>query len=190
VDLSHGPGSPPRPEKCPMNVRRITIDASGTGTEPSGRAASRARLPFARNRSAPQATRTPRYPADAGDAQQQRHVGLIGAAGTPVAVDLIDLALEVLDQLEAGVDGARQGCGIASRSSSCRPATPNRSVTRARVPERDQRRVDAVLEHRTVLDQMQPEPRSRLRSGRLSSSVRVQRRRRNRPPLWTTNRPK
>ena len=50
----------------------------------------------------------------------------------------------------------RHESGIASRSSSSRPAWPNRSETGHGLPEGHQRRVDAVLERRAMPDQMQP----------------------------------
>jgi hypothetical protein len=53
----------------------------------------------------------------------------------------------------------RHGSGSARRSSSSRPASPNRQIRdRTRVPEGHQCRVDAVLERRAVTDQMQAEP--------------------------------
>jgi hypothetical protein len=45
-------------------------------------------------------------PSDPGRGEQQRHVGVVGAAALELAVDLGDAALEVVDQLEAGVDRA------------------------------------------------------------------------------------
>src|SRR3954449_6204521 len=53
----------------------------------------------------------------------------------------------------------RHGCGTSKRSSSSRPATPNRSVTGQGVPEGDHRRVDAALQAGLVLDQVHPEAR-------------------------------
>ena len=48
----------------------------------------------------------------------------------------------------------RHGSGTSSRSSSLRPSTPNRSVTGQGRPKLIRRRVDPVLQHRAVLDQV------------------------------------
>ena len=50
----------------------------------------------------------------------------------------------------------RHGCGTSRRSSSSRPATPNGSVTGHGCPKEISVGVDAMLEHRAVLDQMHP----------------------------------
>jgi hypothetical protein len=47
----------------------------------------------------------------------------------------------------------RYGCGIFRRSSNLAAGDAEQITDRARVPEGDQRRVDAVLEHRAMLDQ-------------------------------------
>jgi hypothetical protein len=67
-------------------------------------------------------------------------------------VDVVDLALEVLDQLKAGVDGAsprRRDRDAVKQLAAC---DAEQIGHRTRVPERDQCRVDPVLEHRAVLD--------------------------------------
>jgi hypothetical protein len=63
---SRPPGTPSRPgrsattaQSVRRNRRRITLDASRSGTEPPGRATSRARLPLGQHHSAPVAPRIP-----------------------------------------------------------------------------------------------------------------------------------
>jgi hypothetical protein len=48
-------------------------------------------------------------PTDSGDREQQRDIGMIGTRDAQLAVDLIDLTLEVLDQVKARVDGSSPG---------------------------------------------------------------------------------
>jgi hypothetical protein len=74
-------------------------------------------------------------------------------------VDVVDLALEVLDQRQTGVDGAAPRLRDRDAVEQLAAGDAEQVGHRARVPERDQRRVDAVLEHRAVLDQVQPEAR-------------------------------
>ncbi len=51
------------------------------------------------------------YPADPGDAQERRDVGVVGVALAEPAVDALDLALEVVDQQDRGGDVSAPGLG-------------------------------------------------------------------------------
>jgi hypothetical protein len=84
---------------------------------------------------------------------------MIGATPAQLAVDLGDLALEVIDQLKTGVDGAAPGLRDLQAVKQLTAGDPEQVGHRAGLAERDQRRVDAMLEHRAVLDQVQPEAR-------------------------------
>src|SRR5208283_6163544 len=49
------------------------------------------------------------HPPGSRDREQQWNIGVIGSRSAQLAVDLIDLALEIPDQLKARVDGAAPG---------------------------------------------------------------------------------
>jgi hypothetical protein len=66
-------------------------------------------------------------PPPSGD--QRRDVAVVGALAAKLDGEPGDLELELVDQLQAGVDVAAPGSGIARRPSSARPAWPNRSET-------------------------------------------------------------
>src|SRR3954453_716440 len=84
---------------------------------------------------------------------------MVGAAEAQLLVDLIDLGVEVADQLKAGVDGPAPRLRDRDPIEQLTAGDAEQIADRARVPEGDQRRVDAMLEHRAVLDQMHPKAR-------------------------------
>jgi hypothetical protein len=99
------------------------------------------------------------HPADPGNREQQRDVGMVGARGSQLAVDGVDLAVEVVDQPQARVDGAAPRLRDVETVQQLAAGDTEEVRDRARMPEGDQRRVDAVLEHRAVLDEVHPKAR-------------------------------
>jgi hypothetical protein len=84
---------------------------------------------------------------------------VIGAGSAPLLFDRVDLAGEVVDQIQTRVDGLAPRLRELEALQELASGDPEQVRDRARVPEAHQRRVDPVLEHRLVLDQMQPEAR-------------------------------
>ena len=83
---------------------------------------------------------------------------MLGARGLQIAVDLIDLALEVVDQVKARVDALAPRIGNLETVEQL-PARDSEQVgDRTRMPEGEHRGVDTVLEHRLVLDQVKAKP--------------------------------
>ena len=66
--------------------------------------------------------------AHPGHAQQQGHVAVV-APTVCKSLQIGDLLVQGVDQRRPASTSPRHGSGPASRSSSCRPATPNRSDT-------------------------------------------------------------
>src|SRR5208283_1396838 len=95
------------------------------------------------------------HPPDSRDREQQWNIGVIGSRSAQLAVDLIDLALEIPDRLKARVDGAAPGLRDVQALEQFAAGYPEQIADRARMPEGHERRVNAVLEHRAVLDQVQ-----------------------------------
>jgi hypothetical protein len=81
---------------------------------------------------------------------------MVGARGPQLLVDRVDLAVEVIDEPQAGIDGATPRLRDVEAVKQLAARDTEQIRDRARVPEGDQRRVDTVLEHRAVLDQMHP----------------------------------
>jgi len=69
-------------------------------------------------------------------------------------IDRVDLAVQVADQLKAGVDGPAPRLRDLQAIEQLTAGDTEQVADRTRMAEGDQRRVDAVLEHRAVLDQM------------------------------------
>jgi hypothetical protein len=84
---------------------------------------------------------------------------VIGARGAQLAIDRVDLAVQIVDQPEAGVDGPAPRLRNVETVQQLAAGDAEQVGDRARVPEGDQGRVDAVLEHRAVLDQVHPKAR-------------------------------
>jgi hypothetical protein len=82
---------------------------------------------------------------------------VIGVALLEAAVDVRDLALEVVDQLDRGGDVRAPGLGHREPFQQPSAFGPKEIGDRASAAEVDQRRVDAALERRLVLDEVQPE---------------------------------
>ena len=70
---------------------------------------------------------------------------MVGPAAAQIVVDRRDLAVEVADQLKAGVDGPAPRLRDLQALQKLAAGDPEQVTDRARVPEGDQRRVDAVL---------------------------------------------
>jgi hypothetical protein len=69
-----------------------------------------------------------------------------------------DLHLQVVDQLEAGVDVPTPRVGDRQAIEQIAAGMAEQIRHRTRVPEGDQRGVDAVLQRGAVADQVEPEP--------------------------------
>ena len=80
---------------------------------------------------------------------------MIGAARSELGVDLGDLGLELVDQKQARVDVASPGLGQIELGEQPAAGDPEEIGDRAGAPEADQRRVDPVLELRSVLHQVE-----------------------------------
>ena len=78
-------------------------------------------------------------------------------AGPQPAVDLGDLAFELVDQPDRGGDVRAPGLGHLQPLEQTAAFGPEEIGHRAGAAEVDQRRVDAVLERRLVLDKVEPE---------------------------------
>jgi hypothetical protein len=76
------------------------------------------------------------HPADPGDRQKQGYVGMVGADGPSLTIDLLDLALKVVDQVQGGVESAAPGLREpATQSPKWRPAGPSaKRLTASRHP--------------------------------------------------------
>jgi hypothetical protein len=81
---------------------------------------------------------------------------VIGALASQLDGQRRDLQLEVVDQLQAGVDGAPPRVGDREPVEQVAAGVPEQIRHRARMPEGHQRRVDTVLERRAMADQVQP----------------------------------
>jgi hypothetical protein len=77
---------------------------------------------------------------------------VVGTAGAQIVVDRVDLAVQVADELKAGVNGPAPWLRDRQAFEQLAAGDTEQIADRARVTEGDQRRVDAVLEHRAVLD--------------------------------------
>ena len=84
---------------------------------------------------------------------------MVGAHALELHGQLRDLELEVVDQLEAGVDVAAPRVGDREAVEQLAPGAAEEVADGTRVAEGDQRRVDAVLERRAVPHQMQAKAR-------------------------------
>ena len=80
---------------------------------------------------------------------------MVGMAAPKALVDVGDLALEIIDQRNRGGDVRAPGLGDLEPLQEPPALDPEQVGDRARPAEVDQRRVDPVLEHRAMLDQMQ-----------------------------------
>jgi len=98
-------------------------------------------------------------PPDPGHRQQQRNVGVIGMTLLQAQVDLRDLAFQIVDQLDRGGDVGPPGLRDLQPRKEPAALDAEQVADRARLAEVDQGRVDAVLQRRLVLDQVQPEAR-------------------------------
>jgi hypothetical protein len=83
---------------------------------------------------------------------------VIRTADAQLPVDLIDLSFEVLDQVKARVEGAAPGLWDIQALEQFAAGDPEQIADWAGMPEAHQRRVNTVLEHRAVLDQVQAKP--------------------------------
>ncbi len=94
------------------------------------------------------------HPADPRGASKQRDVGVVCVAGAQTLLGDGDLALEVVDS-SSGRRVAQPGLGDIEAGKQFSALGPERVGDRAGAAEADQGRVDAVLERRAVLDQVQ-----------------------------------
>jgi hypothetical protein len=78
---------------------------------------------------------------------------VVGVALAELAVELGDLAFEVVDQLHARRDVAAPGLGDLESRKQLSALDSEQVGDRTGLCEVDQRRVDPVLERRLVLDQ-------------------------------------
>jgi hypothetical protein len=94
-----------------------------------------------------------------GGADQQRDVAVLGALAPELHGQRGDLQLEVIDEPQADLDVPAPRIGDLQTVQQLAAGVPEQIRDRARVPEGDQRGVDAVLQRRAVPDQVQPEAR-------------------------------
>ena len=95
-----------------------------------------------------------------GSAHQQRDVAMIRSRAPQPALDLIDPPLEIIDQLKACLHVTAPRLGEIELGEQLAAGDAEQVGHRDLMPERDQRRVDPVLQRRAVLDQVQPPPRT------------------------------
>jgi hypothetical protein len=84
---------------------------------------------------------------------------MVGTQRAQLLVDRLDLGLEVVHRPQARVDGRSPGLRNVEALQQLTAGDAEQVSHRAWVTKRDERRVDAVLEHRAMLDQVQPEAR-------------------------------
>jgi hypothetical protein len=91
------------------------------------------------------ADRERQHPPHAGNGEQERDVGVVGVAEAQPAVDEVDLGVEVIDQRQARLDGSAPRLRDRQAVEQLAAGDAEEIRHRARMPEGDQRRVDAVL---------------------------------------------
>jgi hypothetical protein len=84
---------------------------------------------------------------------------VIGAHVLELAGDRVDLAVELIDQHEARFDVIQPGLGHLEAREQLTAGDTEQVGDRARLAERDQSRVDAVLEARAMTHQVQAKAR-------------------------------
>jgi hypothetical protein len=100
--------------------------------------------------------RVAEHPGDARHRHQQWHVGVVGAERLELCVDVGDLGVEVVDHRDGGEHTAAPRLGKLQTPEQLAPAAAKQVRDRAGVAERQQLRVDAVLERAALADQEQP----------------------------------
>jgi hypothetical protein len=90
---------------------------------------------------------------------------MIGAGASQLAGDRRDLVLDLIDQVKAGANVSPPGVGELEAIERVAALDPEQIAHRAGHPEVDQGRVDAVLERRAMLDQVQA------KAGQLTSAA-------------------
>jgi len=100
--------------------------------------------------------RVAEHPGDAGHAHEQRHVAVLGAERSQLAVDPRDLAVELVDHRDGGQHPAVPGLGKVKAPEQLSPPATEQVTDRAAVPEGQQLGVDAVLERAALVHQEQP----------------------------------
>src|SRR5918996_2222992 len=109
------------------------------------------------------------HPADPGDGAEQRDVAVLGAEAAQLALALVDLPVELVDQAQAGLDRAlpRLRQAEVDQQLAAADAEQIRDGTGLAVGEQD--RVHALLQARAMPDEVQP-PASPLALGAHSGS--------------------
>ena len=77
---------------------------------------------------------------------------MVSAELTQLELELVDLFVERLDQYKSGLQRPLPRVGEIDAGKSCTTFLRKQTRIRARVAVCDQRLVDAVLQHRAVLD--------------------------------------
>src|SRR5262245_34238455 len=95
------------------------------------------------------------YPADSRHGQEQRDVAVVGAESAQLALALVDLMLELVDQAQARLDRALPGLRQSESGEQLAAAVTEeiRDWTRLAVGEQDG--VHALLEARTMTNHVQ-----------------------------------
>src|SRR5439155_8754104 len=97
------------------------------------------------------------HPADAWHGDQEWHVAVLDTEPVQVALAVADLVVELVDQLQAGGDGAGPRFRQLEPFEQVAAGDAEEDRTRLAVGERD--RVHALLEARAVTNEMKSEPR-------------------------------
>jgi hypothetical protein len=81
---------------------------------------------------------------------------VIGAEPTQLALALVDLLVELVEQTQAGLDRALPGLGQSELGEQLAAAHTEEVGDRAGLAVGEQQRVHALLQARAMADQMQP----------------------------------
>jgi hypothetical protein len=99
------------------------------------------------------------HPTDPGHRQQERHVAVVGAEPAQLALALADLAVELVDQTQARVDGALPRFGQVEPREQLAAADTEEVGDRAGPAVGEQDCVHALLQARAVTDEVEPSAR-------------------------------
>ena len=96
------------------------------------------------------------HPADPGHGAEQWHVAMLGPEATQLALAVIDLAVELVDQAQTGLDRPLPRLRQAEPCEQQAAAETEEVEDRARLSVGKQHRVHALLQARAVAHEMQP----------------------------------
>src|SRR6266496_5094932 len=96
------------------------------------------------------------HPADPGHGAEQRHVAVVGAEAAQLALAVVDLAVELVDQTQAGLEGALPRLWETEPVEQLAAADAEEVGDGAGLAVCEQYGVHALLQARAVADEMQP----------------------------------